>query len=78
MINITHEERLQFLKAHNDIKNMLQTMYECNDVWLSDLGRLEEIQCLLHRVMKFTQSLDEHGNRRYYADYVLEETTDDD
>lgn len=77
MINITHEQRLEFLKAHNDIKSMVQTMYECQDVWLSDVGKLEAYQYLLQKVMKLTQSIDDEGNRRYYADYVLEEIDDE-
>lgn len=77
MINITHEQRLEFLKAHNDIKSMVQTMYECQDVWLSDVGKLEAYQYLLQKVMKLTQSIDDEGNRRFYADYVLEDIDDD-
>ena len=51
-MNITHEERVKFLKAHNDLKSMLMTVHECNDLWISDVGKLEKLECLLHRVMK--------------------------
>ena len=40
-MNITHEERVEFLNAHNDLKSMLMTVHECNDLWISDVGKLE-------------------------------------
>jgi len=77
MINITHEERVEFLKAHNDIRNMVQTIHECGDVWVSDVRKLESIECLLHRVMKFVPPMDDEGRPQYYKDYVLEELEDE-
>ena len=72
-MNITHEERVKFLNAHNDLKSMLMTIHECNDLWISDVGKLEKLECLLHRVMKFVPQMDDEGRPKYYADYVLEE-----
>jgi len=76
-VNITHEERVEFLNAHNDLKSMLMTVHECNDLWISDVGKLEKLECLLHRVMKFVPQMDDEGRPKYYADYVLEELEDD-
>lgn len=76
-MNITHEERVKFLKAHNDLKSMLMTIHECNDLWISDVGKLESLECLLHNVMKFVPPVDDEGIPKYYADYVLEELEDD-
>ena len=76
-MNITHEERVKFLKAHNDLKNMIMTIHECNDLWISDVGKLESLECLLHSVMKFVPPMDDEGRPKYYADYVLEELEDD-
>ena len=77
-MNITHEERVEFLNAHNDLKSMLMTVHECNDLWISDVGKLEKLECLLHRVMKFVPQMDDEGRPKYYADYVLEELEEKD
>ena len=76
-MNITHEERVEFLNAHNDLKSMLMTVHESNDLWISDVGKLEKLECLLHRVMKFVPQMDDEGRPKHYADYVLEELEDD-
>ena len=76
-MNITHEERVKFLKAHNDLKNMVQTIHECGDLWVSDVRKLESLQHLLHSVMKFVPQMDDEGRPKYYYDYVLEELDDD-
>ena len=76
-MNITHEERVEFLNAHNDLKSMLMPAHECNDLWISDVGKLEKLECLLHRVMKFVPQMDDEGRPKHYADYVLEELEDD-
>ena len=76
-MNITHEERVKFLKAHNDLKNMVQTIHECGDLWVSDVRKLESLEHLLHSVMKFVPQMDDEGRPKYYYDYVLEELDDD-
>ena len=76
-MNITHEERVEFLNAHNDLKSMLMTIHECNDLWISDVGKLEKLECLLHREMKFVPQIYDEGRPKHYADYVLEELDDD-
>ena len=70
-MNITHEERLEFLKAHNDLRNVIQTLHECQDLWLSDVGKLEKIECLMHRVLKFVPREDDEGRPMHFADWVL-------
>ena len=76
-MNITHEERVKFLKAHNDLKNMVQTIHECGDLWVSDVRKLESLEHLLHSVMKFVPQMDDEGRPKYYYAYVLEELDDD-
>ena len=76
-MNITHEERVKFLKAHNDLKNMVQTIHECGDLWVSDVRKLESLEHLLHSVMKFVHQMDDEGRQKYYYEYVLEELDDD-
>ena len=77
MMNIAHDDRLALLKAHNDLKDILQTIFDCQDLWISDVGKLERIQCDLHRIFKFVPKEDEDGHRVYYADWVLAEEDDD-
>jgi len=76
-MNITHEERVKFLDAHNELRNMVQTLHECGDLWVSDVRKLENLEHLLHSVMKFVPQMDDEGRPQYYADYVLEELEDD-
>jgi hypothetical protein len=77
-MEITHEDRLKFLKAHNDLRNTLMTIHECHDIWLSDVDKLERLECLMHSVMKFVPQQDDEGRSMHYADWVLAEEDDDD
>ena len=70
-MEITHEERLEFLKAHNDLRGITQTLYEAHDLWMSDVGKLEKIECLMHRVLKFVPREDDEGRPMHFADWVL-------
>ena len=70
-MNITHEERVEFLNAHNDLKSIVQTLHECSDLWMSDVRKLEKIECLMHRVLKFVPKEDDEGRPMHYADWVL-------
>ena len=74
---ITQAQRMDLLKAHNDLKDILQTIFDCQDLWISDVGKLERIQCDLHRIFKFVPKEDDDGKRVYYADWVLAEEDDD-
>ena len=69
---ITHEQRLALLEAHNNLKTALSTLAECNDLWLSDIRNIEKLQCDLHRIFKFVPKQDEHGHSMFYADWVLD------
>ena len=70
-MNITHEERLVFLRAYNALKSIVQTLHECSDLWMSDVRKLEKIECLMHRVLKFVPKEDDEGRPMHYADWVL-------
>ena len=70
-MNITHEERLEFLRAYNALKCIVQTLHECSDLWMSDIRKLEKIECLMHRVLKFVPKEDDEGRPMHYADWVL-------
>ena len=72
-MEVTNEQRLELLKAHNDLKDMLQTIFDCQDIWTSDVGKLQRIQYDLHRIFKFVPKEDENGHRVFHADWILDE-----
>jgi len=76
-MKITDERRLEFLKAHNDLRNTIMTIHECQDLWISDVGKLERLQHLLQTTMDFVPKKDDEGRPQYYADYVLGEQDGD-
>ena len=77
-MNITHEERLEFLKAFNNLRTILQSIHECHDIWVSDVGKLEDMEYLMRRVIKFVPQEDEDGRPIHYQDWVLVEIDEDD
>lgn len=76
-MELTHEQRLEFLKSYNDLRNIIQTIWECQDLWMSDVRKLEDLQNLMLSVLKFAPQEDDEGNRQHYADWVLAETDED-
>lgn len=66
-MKLKHEERVTLLKCHNDLMHILQTIYDCHDLWISDVRKLEGIQYKLCNIGKFKRGEDS------YSDYVLEE-----
>ena len=78
-IIVKDEDRRQLLKAHNDLRNMISTIHECHDVWMSDVGKLEHMQHLLHYTLKFSAPVNEEGEKLWYRDFVYaEEVSSDD
>jgi len=76
---ITHEQRLALLEAHNNLRTALQTVGECQDLWLSDIRNLEKLEYDLHNIFKFVPKQDAQGRSMYYSDWILdEEDTDND
>jgi len=75
-MELTHEQRLEFLKSYNDLRNIIQTIWECQDLWMSDVRKLEDLQSQMHSVLKFVPQEDDEGNRQHYADWVLADTDD--
>lgn len=76
-MELTHEQRLEFLKAYNDLRSTLQNIHECQDIWLSDVGKLEHLEYLIRRTMQFVPQQDDDGRPAWYTDYVLHEGDDD-
>jgi hypothetical protein len=72
-ITLTDNERRDFLRAHNELRSIMFTIQQCNDLWVSDLAKLERLQHLLHNTLKFSPPVDDEGERMWYSDFVLEE-----
>ena len=68
---LTNEQRLEFLKSYNDLRSTIQTIWECQDLWMSDLRKLEDLQNLMAVAMKFVPQEDDEGSRLHYHDWVL-------
>ncbi len=79
---ITQAQRMDLLNSHNKLRDILQTIADCNDIWMSDIKYLDTLQCELSRILKFVPKRDENGQISWFADYTLiehsEETDDDD
>ena len=67
---VTRDMRLTMLKIHNDLKDIKNTIEECNDIWLSDLQKLNKIIHTLHHEFEFKSPQKGHG---YWSDWVFAE-----
>ena len=63
--------REKILKIHNELKGILTTIQECNDLWMSDIKKLEDILYTMRDEFNIEPQRDDEGNIRYYGDYVL-------
>jgi hypothetical protein len=76
-MNITHEQRLVMLDMYNKLRNITQTIHECNDIWTSQVGELERLEHELQSIFKFTAQRDSDGKGMWYRDWVLEDLSVD-
>ena len=53
------------------LKDVLQTIHDCQDMFISDVGKLERIQSELSNIFKIVRG------ENYYSDWVLAEEDDD-
>jgi hypothetical protein len=67
---VTRDMRVMMLKIHNDLKDIRNTVEECNDMWLSDLRKLEEVIHKLHIEFEFKPP---QKTGAYWADWVFAE-----
>ena len=67
---VTRDMRMMMLKIHNDLKDIKNTIEECNDIWLSDLQKLNKIIHTLHHEFEFKPPKEGHG---YWSDWVFAE-----
>ena len=72
-ILVTEEQRMEFLRLHNKLKETVDYISECHDIRLSDVSMLDELVCHLHKSLKFVpQKNPSDDTAKWYADYVLE------
>ena len=67
---VTRDMRMMMLKIHNDLKDIKNTVEECNDMWLSDLRKMDAIIAELGREFDFKPP---QKTGSYWADWVLAE-----
>ena len=72
---VTRDMRLMMLKIHNDLKDIKNTVEECNDMWLSDLRKMEEIIHTLHMKFNFKPP---RKTGSHWSDWVLAEDVKED
>ena len=72
-ILVTGEQRLEFLKLHNKLRDMVQYIDECRDIRVNHLTVLDELTHLLHSSLHFVPQKDKEGDKpAFWQDYVLE------
>ena len=76
-MELTHEQRLEFLKAYHDLRNTINLWRDGFGMSEFDVRKLENLQCLMHSVLKFVPQEGYEGNRHQYADWVLADTDDE-
>ena len=66
---LSQEARRELLQSYNQLRTALQTICECNDLWMSDVTNIERLVSRMQRHLDFAQPTDGHS----YMNYVLAE-----
>ena len=61
--------RRELLDSHNELRTALQTIWECQDLWMSDVTNIEKLVHRMQRHLNFAQPTEGHA----YMSYVLAE-----
>lgn len=67
---VTRDMRMMMLKIHNDLKDIRNTVEECNDMWLSDLQKMAAIIDMLQDEFDFKPP---RKTGAYWSDWVFAE-----
>ena len=70
-LHMSLKEYEELLKGYNNLRAVTQTLHECHDLFMSDLGKLELLEVDLFANLGFARPKDEEGERNYYAQAVL-------
>ena len=67
-MSLSKEDRLQLLKGYNNLRDAMNTLDECQDLWFSDMRNIREFMQNLHEKLNFKPIKNE-----YYNNWVLGE-----
>ena len=67
----------KMLDIHNKLKGILDTLQECNDLWMSDIRTLSEIVFQLRTDYKFVPPMTDDGERAWWSTNWVMEIEDD-
>ena len=70
-LNMSLKDYIDLLKGYNNLRSVTQTLHECHDLFVSDLGKLEFLEVNLFDNLGFARTKDEDGERNYYGEAVL-------
>ena len=70
-LNMSLKDYIDLLKGYNNLRSVTQTLHECHDLFVSDLGKLEFLEVNLFDNLGFARPKDEDGVGNYYAQAVL-------
>ena len=70
---ITNQDRVEFLKCYNKLRETLENIQEMNDLWLSDIQNLHDLRCLMAQTLAFSEKRNEEGNIEHYRKWVFSE-----
>ena len=72
-ILVTEEQRMEFLRLHNKLKETITYIEECKDIPLTQISMLVELNHHLHDSLRFVPQKDDDGDgAKWWCDYVLE------
>ena len=72
-ILVTEEQRMEFLRLHNKLKETITYIEECKDITLTQISMLVELNHHLHDSLRFVPQKDDDGDgAKWWCDYVLE------
>ena len=71
-ILVTEEQRMEFLRLHNKLKETIMYIEECKDITISQVAMLEELLHHLHMSLRFSPTKNPNTDQpNMYSDYVL-------
>ena len=63
-IELTPEETTGFIKQINDLDTILSSIHECQDLWLSDIGKLETLKYKIADMLDLIWDSETYSYRR--------------
>ncbi len=75
---LTQAQRMDLLNSHNNLCDILQTIADCKDIWISQVQHLDTLQWERSRILKFVPKRGEDGHIIWGADWILIEHSKED